>query len=445
MSDNKHSKIEEFLFFIFCYGLSLSLYGLAFGSRYALLLSGITTIGFILKDSEIKLSTQIIKLPFIVLIGVVVSTIWGLFNLGGYEKLLQFNRLYGNSIPFELLIMYIPLFFVSVYYLKNEKYMFRFINLLLITGFVVLLMVRFNILSTLGGYTTSSSVIEESSSVSVEIVQKGSLFYVRETFGSLDTNIYAQVLSFLMVIAVYSFISAKGIISKLLSGSVLLLAFFSIIKTASQSGLIQTIIGIGLFIWIAKYSNKKLVKRIFIVFFIFSILSVFFIELDSLVMIKSRISISYDIIKAILLGDLSFGSYDTFTFRIFAAILAFDEIENLLFGTGGYRLGIVWGTGNHIDFINWLTQYGLISFLPLMLFLFYLLKSNIIILKELLPIEVDKKYYNLSALGITIVAVQFTAMLVNPMGRYTFFWVSISAGAYFINNRFINRCKYEEK
>ncbi len=422
---------KNLLIYLLLYGLNLYIFALPFYSTKVLaIIIFITYLIYIRSIFNIIDDILLNKIYLMFLLGIIISITAAMIRLGSYSEISRLMKFYGTSLPHERLLLAIPLVGVIQCFFNREEKILLFLRSVVLFTFFVILSIRFGISGT-GGSVETSKHLQLIGERTIENV--GGFLYARETFGFLDTNVYAQILSIVIVIAVFLYSISEYKITKLYLILFLLLALHSLLKTASQSGLIQTIISIIVLLNFMDFEHKRTLKGLSVIGAIVFIFVIFTLNIDPFIAIKERLLLSYDVIENLLLGSWQFTSSDTFTFRIVAGVYAIEDVSGIILsGTGGYTTGFVGTSSNHIDYLIWVTQYGLVTALPLFLFLILIFKRNFAIRRNILKLSFDKFYINLSTLGFVIILNVALTMMINPTGYYMFIWPSISLSIYLI-------------
>ena len=107
------------------------------------------------------------------------------------------------------------------------------------------------------------------------------------------------------------------------------------------------------------------------------------------------------------------------------------DVVNWILGYYGQMSNITIGQGNHIGYIGWIVEYGLITFLPLIMFMTYLMKKLLMLRRRYLDHRGGSNELNLVVLCFGIMTAFLTKMLTDPAGHH--FWLFlgfISAAAH---------------
>ena len=125
---------------------------------------------------------------------------------------------------------------------------------------------------------------------------------------------------------------------------------------------------------------------------------------------------------------------DSFQYRIIRSLLGVpDTISGWIFGSGGKQTARFFNSADHIEYTNWLWQYGLITFIPMIIMLIF------IIYKSLNNYSSSKHYKSMNSVGAAMLFGMMISMLGNP--QYYYLWITICISlliAYFFSEKIVN-------
>lgn len=324
------------------------------------------------------------------------------------------------------------LYFVFIVTFRGHRNLERLYWALAIVGFAVILSVRLKLTSGVSGYIMDASY-EHDTYVAKEYISKG-LYYIRETFLTLDTNNYGGIVATILLIGVYQLsLNTLGRKQKLFLIALIFISTWSLIATLSLVSIIKTIATLCLFYWLKVDKLKPqylfyLTMGIVVVivlgsYFPNTFLGHLLIQRFEKVWINLPTLLTY-----------SHNNYitDNFSSRIVMAIDAITRMHSPLWGTGGVALKYNVATGNHIDWVNWLYMYGLFTFIPLVCWQGFLLRSLLWIRKKTKQTGdayFDQNYQLKIIIAIVILIGTWIEMLNSPLFLVFWAWISIVSAA----------------
>jgi hypothetical protein len=194
--------------------------------------------------------------------------------------------------------------------------------------------------------------------------------YLRRSFVTMDNNTYGGILAGLVLISLYLLFTQKSKSQRLFCLFFLILSSYSILITAGRANSLKLTAGIFVFVLLStKVVLKQHRKPLFLlVTTMFVFMQIVTQSLAYRVLVQRWDEVIYNLNNYDVITNLSTGVYhDNYIHRILAAIASMPQtFFEWVFGTGGIQSGYVSfsSSASHIELANWLSQYGLITFIP---------------------------------------------------------------------------------
>lgn len=367
------------------------------------------------------------KWLLIFLLGVGISIF---YNLTFREGTLRMRHV-GN-LSFDSIIIGAAFYFMFIYFYSYKNILEQFFKISLIVAFF------FYVLIILG---IAKEVVMLISSGSLYYAEEGKYAYEttmkisRIGFPTMDDNSFGPLASIFLIIGLYKY-RCLQIWQKKYKVFLLLFFILSVIvmlKTISRSTIIIGIFQLTVFIYLSSKNKPKTIILGFsaiLVFFVFLQLQI----LPGLKYITALQERFYELIYniPIYLGQVQKPSdigYDNFHARIIMSQTILPaNLTDLIFGTGGISEGVLkkFQASSHIDIVNWIVQWGLITLIPLLFFfssmLFFLFKWDVARIKtEKTPVAKNELFL-LRNLAISILLGIMIMWLNSPL--FFLFWFS---------------------
>lgn len=336
------------------------------------------------------------------------------------------NNLENNSLAIYGIVKGLGYFLMFSVFFSYEKNFVLLLNSLVIAGFVVVLLVILGIdqpvLSVFGAikFEGQYQVYEKVAGIS----------HLRQSFGSLDNNTYGGILAGLGVIALYKFLVSQQKIEQALSLVFVFLSGYSVLVTASRSNSLKLALSVITLVFL----SRRILTNRFKWYFLLSILvaATWMIATQrfefAFVLIERWAQIAMNA-SDYFRGSLTLEVTDNFSWRILAALASLPTtLGGWIFGNGGIQTGYVWGisSASHIEFANWLSQYGLVTFIPLIGYLFamftYLMRYSVPAWTG--PPRRDEVLF-LRYLGISLLVGLGLEMMNSPLFFGLWFWLGV--------------------
>lgn len=355
---------------------------------------------------------------------------WFFLFLSGF----LLSQIYGSgSIAYIQLInsSKVFLFYIIIVYLfRTERDIDRLLLYFVIVSFIVVLIAMIDTENRLISFLLNHGA--------VSVVRKGDVFihdfsvFARKTFFNLDPNIFGGYLVLSVLAVFYLMLTNTSNLRKwLLYVPFLVTIIAGLLKTGSRSALLQLIIccaAFGILI-----GNKK-IKRITIyaVFFVvplfmiasflpemfsgYKMMSLRFSDIGSFSTIYMDIIDIFSGNKAVYLSNS-----DTFAVRILVGVLTCSsyfegDFIHIIFGYHNHMGTITIPPGNHIGYIGWFTEYGLITFIPFIGLNVYLFRHLLLLRKNYRYLKIESNKYYLVILAIGILVFFLVRQLSDPGG-----------------------------
>ena len=240
----------------------------------------------------------------------------------------------------------------------------RFIKVILFSGFALVFIKQFNLM----GVATSgfgSSIVTSSGRT---------IGYSFESFGFMDKNYFSLLMGINIIVAVGYYEFVKGRIKRYIILFMIMLSLLNLLLSMSFGGIFSSAIGLIILLY---YQGKKI--KWFTVFLPVSMLLIFVTISGSgfLEAFEVRLTGVYRSVLPAISGSgfsidsISHTNESSLTARIGSAIYALNLfVESPIFGYGGEKdLTSSLGSGTHTTYIAWLTNFGIITIIPLFLLL----------------------------------------------------------------------------
>lgn len=326
-----------------------------------LLMISIAIILISLSKNERIINDSIGKLFFLFVVGYLISLTFGISDYG-----LKYLNKYGGALKPERVFVGFLFYFSFLYTIKDLRTADNLLWWIIVTSIFVILSIKLGITSGLSGIITNQTFSDQYD-ITKEYINKTE-YYVRETFLTLDTNNYAGIISTIFLFCLYYWDKTRR---DYFRRGLLILAMFlitwSLLSTLSRVGMIKFGFIIIVFSFLY-YGVKK--SRTVTYLFIGLIIALFIIQTNNFIsdLFLNRFQ---QIIQNLpfLFSSLNYiNPSDNFTFRIIMAKYSIDHMPSFFIGSGGPTIVLQqFRSGNHIDWVNWLSQYGLVTFIPLII------------------------------------------------------------------------------
>lgn len=353
---------------------------------------------------------------------------WFFLFLSGF----LFSQIYGSgSIVYIQLLdsAKVFLFYIIIVYLfRTERDINRLLSWFVIVSFIVVLIAMIDTENRLIYFLLDHGAVSE--------VRKEDIFihdfsvFTRRTFFNLDPNIFGGYLVLSILAVFYLMLTNTSNLWKwLLHVPFLVTAMAGLLKTGSRSTLLLFIICCAAFgILIGNKRIKRItiytVSFVILLFMIASFLPEMFSGYKTMSMRFSDIgsfSTIYTEIIDVFSGNKAVYFSDTLASRILVGVLTCNnylegDFIHIIFGYHNHMGTISIPPGNHIGYIGWFTEYGLITFIPFIGLNVYLLRYLLILRKNYRYLKIESNKYYLVILAIGILVFFIVKQLSDPGG-----------------------------
>lgn len=355
--------------------------------------------------------------------GVSENTYSGQIKLGEVNNSLKISRIYKGFIYFLSIIVIF----------RKEKDFLRLIKSVSIVALI------FGIMSILGlgGWVVNFLGGIETITDKIEILDGESYNRFLFTFPTLDDNTFGGLLAGFVVLSLFMYYRNRNIIY------LFIVIFFSflIILTAGRSNSLKLLMSIVVFFAIY---YRLLIKMVTYGLLILSLFIIIILNTEGGSFLINRWGLFFNNFSYIINTPINnLELVGNFSWRLLAAYASLPT-NNIgwLFGNGGIQTGYVLGfnSASHMDLINWLSQYGLVTFIPLILFIttLYFQFKKLLIFKHL-SISQANELRLLKSTGIALLVGFFIEIINSPMFYGFWFWLGIIT-LYAIHGR--NKLRY---
>ena len=246
---------------------------------------------------------------------------------------------------------------------------------------------------------------------------------VRETFHTMDDLNYGSIMVVCVLFALYRFYKFKQNMYLVF----VVLFSLSVFLTLTRSNPVKLFSALGAFYLV---KNGFGVRYIGFLCAFFVLGGFFLLYTDQGALLSIRFEQIYTNLYGIIIEGKDLAAVDNFTWRILAAKNSLpDTFEGWLFGTGGVQIGWVGSIDSvsHTEMVNWLSQYGLVTFVPFVAF-------QLAIFRYFLKIDpkqgIGYPWEDLLLLKSTAIALfvqLWLTMLNNPLFQMLWIWLGILA------------------
>lgn len=350
------------------------------------------------------------KIPvwlFYILLGILISIIFNVYSIGSFSALYKSNSEY-TSLRYKSIIEGIGLFIILIININSKKGFEKFIKIFTHFGIFTLIIWILGIsepLINILGFERYDELFQLTTS---------NYSMTRETFETLDENTFGSICCLLFLFCSHFILFSKKKIIYIIGALLILYSIFlTVSRTISVRLIFQTLIYLS-------FTGKLKIKNI-IVFFIVSLPFIFIFYINNpLEIILYRFTESYyNIIEWRETGILT--SRDSFQYRLVRSLLGVPEtFSGWIFGSGGVQTARFGKSADHIEYTNWLWQYGLITFIPLILFLLSIIKKSLTIINR----KNSKEIKSILASNMAIISGMMISMIANP--QFYYLWITLS-------------------
>lgn len=378
----------------------------------------------IIKNKSLSVPFPQLKWLLLFFCGIVISFIYNSYDIGA-AQLFSMGESDG-ILTIKSIIIGAGFYLIFFYFYSHKNILDSFLTITLVLAIIFYI-------SMIGGFARELLQIFGSIIIEEKYSYESATNMLRLSFPTMDDNSFGPIAATFGTIGLYKYavLRKQQKIYMVFLVCFIILSLIVILQTISRSTLIICIVQMGIFILAS--SNFKL-KAFLLGIAGFSaawlLLSIGMLPGgDIIIALYERFQqIYYNI--PIYFGEVSKPAnvgYDNFHARILLAMASLPtNFKGWVFGTGGIYKGFVVGiqSKSHVDLTNWISQWGLITIIPMLIYffsmIFYLLKWDESRLKiDLLPYEREMFFY-LRNLGLSLLPGIMFMMLNSPL--FFLFW-----------------------
>lgn len=375
----------------------------------------------LIKHESLSIQFPQLKWLLLFLAGIGVSIIYNSSGIG-IQRLLSVQ---SGNLNYQQTIVGIGFYIIFFYFFSYKNVMDRFLTICVVIAFIFYFLMILGFCDEFVGLFGSGPLY---------YVEEGKYAYettaklTRGGFPTMDDNTFGPIASAFLIIGLYKYLTLR-IWQKQYKIFLILFYILSVVvmlKTISRSTVLVGIVQVGIFILL---SSKYKIKPVFLSVIGFAVLWLMFSAgmLPGSNYIISLYERFAEIAYNITYYTDTFQHTDNYHARILLALASLPtDTAGWIFGTGGVYVGFVKGipSYSHIDFTNWISQYGLITVIPLLIYffsmIFYLLRWDEARIKvEMTPAE-KKDLFFIRNLGISLSAGILIVWLNSPL--FFMFW-----------------------
>jgi len=344
----------------------------------------------------------------------------------------SFAQVYGSSsnAVFQSLasLKFFVWYFLIIYLFRTEKDIYRILAWYFVISLITVVIVRMGFSNSLLNWLFAQGAVREIKHFSGFVSETSQL--KRQTFLNLDPNVYGDLLVLGLLSLFYLWHNVKSKIKRrvfLIPCSAV--GFMGLLVTGSRGAYMQLLFGsIAMYLAYGWVTIKKLTNviifiavSVFLLFALSPFNPAFKIVTERLSQLTdpvvSLITGRTGIIEAMYLAERG----ETLTARLGVALITLrnyfigDPIR-LLFGYFGHMHLISPPPGNHVGFVQWLVEFGLITFLPIVGWHIYLMRKLLILRKKYLYYKINSSKFTLLVLCIGFLVSFIIKQLYAPAG-----------------------------
>jgi hypothetical protein len=363
-----------------------------------------------------------LKYYFLIFPVIIISFFYNGFFTSSFDNLLSSE----SSLSLKVLIVNgIGFMLIFVFALSYHRTFSIFVNFLLYGSSIFLLVTMLNV---------DQAFVNLFGGGSIQVIKTATESYYnidRSTFSTLDDNNFGPIVSSLAMIAYYKYIISINKKEKLFYGLFIVISMILVIKTISRSTMVILILEFGGFIYLNFRATSLKGKMNYIYMLVISIVILipnlsndYFLALfdrfDEIISNVSSYSGSY----------YNKQIYDNYHGRLILAILSLpDNAMGWFLGNGGIleRHSFTLGSYSHIDFTNWIAQWGLAGLILLMSYCISLLKFLWTYRPRFVEnSSLNKKLFYMRNLAIVLLIGMLVMMLNSPLFFLLYFILGIA-------------------
>lgn len=331
-------------------------------------------------------------------------------------------------------LKYFIFYFIIIYVFRSEKNIRCFLTVFVAISFIVVIFVRIDAEGRLLSWLYAHGAVDGIQASSHAVTTKSGI-YMRMTFLNVDPNVYAGKLVLSLLVAYYLFRStSQQLLKYAIYAPFLILCFLGLLATGSRGGYLQLLFGgTAMYLAYGRVNASRLIKPMVV----FSALITLLLLLSTYVpAISIAIERIFNVIAPVIslvsersdvIGrETHFVQEPSITIRIYGSVEVLKGY--LAAGPVCWLVGLGDGISdftpffkNYSGYLYWLVRFGLISFVPLVVLIGYLIRKLLMSRKEYLYYKADSTNFELTILCIGILVAFLTKLLGDPAGPH--FWL----------------------
>jgi hypothetical protein len=351
------------------------------------------------------------KLLYFIILGIIISFLVASYFRGSMIEQLKLNSI-DTALTIRRIIEGLLLFFLIVLNIDSKYKLFKFLDVLLYFSLFFTLLMLSGLSDEFVGF------------IGLNVYNIGDLSIthgvetIRRSFATLDEGAFGGIM---LVFALYSILKYFN-----QRPDKIYIIFFVIFSTAaiytlSRTVTVKFVVALLVYIFLSFKINFKNTSIVLI------ILSISIIILINTSVGQDQIlrfsEIFYNLQE--LFRDNELIARDSFQFRLLRALAGVPAgVFGWIFGSGGIQTGrLTYNSGSdHIEYTNWLWQFGLITFIPFILYLFSLVRISLKLNRK----TNSRLTKHLTALSISILIGLMLHMVGGPSFYFLWIWTAFS-------------------
>ena len=354
------------------------------------------------------LKTRKIPKPFFyIIIGILISIIYNTIQIGSFAEVFQNNQNY-TALKFKPILEGIGLFLILMININSKIELRKFYILFTTSGVFLVLIWLFGLSSFLINILGLEIYFE-----SAELITSN-YSLTRLAFETLDENTFGSICCLLFLFCNHLTFFSKFKAFYFICSIILLTA---IILTVSRTVSSRLIIQIFIYFILSGIFSRR-------TFFGFLLMSFPFLIILFMYNPFGDITFRFtEVFNNIILWEETgiLSSRDSFQYRLVRSLLGVpDTISGWIFGSGGKQTARFFNSSDHIEYTNWLWQYGLVTFIPLILYLLTTIRRSLNIISK----KISRETQSIAAVNVAIIIGMMASMVGNP--QFYYLWITFS-------------------
>ncbi len=360
------------------------------------------------KFTSFLFSKKLSTVFYFIISGIIISIFANSVKLGSFSDLFSQNQNY-TALKYKSILEGLGLFIVLILNINSKNELSKFIKFFTFSGVILIIFWLLGISSGLIQLFGFETYLESSEFIS------SNYSYSRYAFETLDENTFGSICCVLFTFCLHFFFNSNN---KFIYSILILILVYSILLTVSRTVTIRFIIQLLVYLYFSSILFSKHSLKFII---ILSPLIIYLIFNNPFGDITFRFTEFYlNINEWYSSGILQ--SRDSFQYRIIRSLLGVPEtFFGWFFGSGGVQTARFYNSSDHIEYTNWLWQYGLVTFIPLLSFIILLVSKARKNIKILVVAGPEK---SINSCAISIIIGMLISMFGNPQFHYL--WITLS-------------------